>query len=108
MGPAIAKIELVDELLTQRQRRQCHRGTVEEAQVKVVELGLADQPAIGQLELVQMRAVPAGERGVDGVSELTELVGTSGGEDPTRSRPVILTMTADQIHSNRQPRPRHD
>ncbi|WP_223163909.1 hypothetical protein [Mycobacterium simiae] len=58
----------------------------DDAQVEVIEHGLADQPAIAQLELVQMRTVPAGERGVDGVSELAELVGT-GGEDPTRARP---------------------
>ena len=33
-----------------------------------------------------MRAVPAGERGVDRISELTELVRTGGGENPTRAR----------------------
>jgi hypothetical protein len=68
VGPTIAEVELVDELLTQRQRRQRRRGTVDEAQVEVIELGLTDQPAIGQLELVQMRAVPAGERGVELIS----------------------------------------
>jgi hypothetical protein len=54
MGPTIAEVELVDELLTQGQGRQRRRGTVDEAHVEVIELGLADQPAIAQVELVQM------------------------------------------------------
>jgi pimeloyl-ACP methyl ester carboxylesterase len=78
------------------------------AEVKIIELDLADQLAIGHLELVQMRTIPTRERRIHRISELAELVRPGRGENPTRPRPIILTMTTDQIHPNRQPRPRQD
>ena len=76
--------------------------------VKIIELDLADQLAIGHLELVQMRTIPTRERRIHRISELAERVRPGRGENPTRPRPIILTMTTDQIHPNRQPRPRQD
>jgi hypothetical protein len=81
---------------------------VEEAEVEVVEFGSADHPAVAQLEFIEMRAVPAGERGVDRVGELAEPMGAAGGEDPPRPRPIVPAATADQIDLDRQPRSCHD
>ena len=94
--------------LPDRQLRTLSTPPTAGAQVKIIELDLADQLAIGHLELVQMRTIPTRECRIHRISELAELVRPGRGENPTRPRPIILTMTTDQIHPNRQPRPRQD
>ena len=76
-----------------RQLRTLSTPPTAGAEVKIIELDLADQLAIGHLELVQMRTIPTRERRIHRISELAELVRPGRGENPTRPRPIILTMT---------------
>jgi Protein of unknown function (DUF3024) len=59
MQPAVPEIELVQELLAQRQRAELGTAAVDESLVEIVEFGLADPSAIGEHKLIQMRAIPA-------------------------------------------------
>jgi hypothetical protein len=81
---------------------------IDESLIVVIEFGLADPAAVGELELIQIRAIPTGERSIDRIGKLAEPMRTGRREDPPRLGPIILTTTADQIHPNQQPRPRHD
>jgi hypothetical protein len=47
-------------------------------------LGLAYPSAVGEHELMQMRASPARECGINRLGELTEAVGTGRSEYPAR------------------------
>ncbi len=68
-----------------------------------VRVRIAQAPAVGEGEVLQMRAVPAGERVVDSVGELFEDVAARGREDPSWPRPVLLAVTLDQVDPDRQP-----
>jgi hypothetical protein len=61
--------------------------------------------AVGARELVRVTAVPAGERVIDGCCELSKGVAARGSEGPSRARPDGLTVSRDQVHANREPRP---
>ena len=71
-----------------------------------VRVRIAQAPAIGEGELLQVRAVPAGERVVDSIGELFEGVAARGREDPSWPRPVLLAVALDQVDPDLQPRPR--
>ena len=79
----------VQKLLTQRQRAESGAVAVDESQVKMIEFGLADPSAIGEHELIQMRAIPAREGGINRLGEFAEAVRPRGGEYPSRPRPVV-------------------
>ena len=71
MGPAVADVELVDELLAQAEPGQGEPVPVEELVVGVlVPVWAPDVAAVSEIELVQMRSVPAGEAVIDGVGQL--------------------------------------
>ena len=73
MDPAVPEVEFVDELLTQSQCAQRGSRTVDEYLIiEFIEFGLADSSAVGQDELVQRRAVPAGKRGINCIGKLAE------------------------------------
>jgi hypothetical protein len=74
MQPAVPEIELVQELLAQRQRAELGTAAVDESLVEIVEFGLADPSAIGEHKLIQMRAIPAREGRVNRVGEFAEAV----------------------------------
>ena len=59
MRPIIPEVELVDELLTKGQHAQLGAGTIDESLIEVIEFGLPYPPAVGEHELIQMRAIPA-------------------------------------------------
>jgi hypothetical protein len=108
MQPAIAEIELVQELLAQSQCTESGDVAIDESLVEIIEFGLADPSAIVKHELIQMGAVPAREGRVNRPGEFSEAVRPRRSEYPSGPRPVVSTETADQIHPNRQPRSRHD
>jgi hypothetical protein len=56
MRPAIREVELVDELLTKGQRVQLGGGTINESLIEVIEFGLPYPPAVGEHQLIWMRA----------------------------------------------------
>jgi hypothetical protein len=57
MRPAIPEVELVDELLTKGQRVQLGGGPINKSLIDVIEFGLPYPPAVGERELVYMRAI---------------------------------------------------
>ncbi|MFE3783361.1 hypothetical protein ACFXPA_34910 [Amycolatopsis sp. NPDC059090] len=94
------RVEHVHELLPAAQPAQGQGAPVEQVGVlAVLPVGAADPAAVGELELVQMRSVPAGERVVDRGGQLRERVRAGGGEDPARTRPQ-LAAAADEIHAH--------
>jgi hypothetical protein len=63
--------------------------------------------AIGEEELVQVAAVPAGEAVIDGIGQLLEGMRAAGREDATRSRPEVLAPASDQVNADGEPGSRH-
>ncbi len=60
-----------------------------------VRVRIAQPPAVGEGELLQVGAVPTGERVIDGVGELFEGVAARCREDPPGPRPVLLSVAFD-------------
>ncbi len=89
--PAVTEVELVDELLASLEPSEGEPPSVQHGVVSVVPfwVGLADPVSVGEVELVQMASVPAGERVIDRCRELVEAVGAGGGEDPSRPGPQL-------------------
>jgi len=68
---------------------------------------LADSLSVGEVELVEMVAVPAGERVIDRRGQLVEGVAARCGEDPSRSGPQVIAVALDEVHADRQPGAAH-
>ena len=66
-----------------------------------------DPAAVGQLELVQVGQVPAGELGVDRLRQLLKRVAWTDDEDPARTRVALDTAPAEQLDLDPQPSTRH-
>jgi len=109
VGPVVAEVEHVGELLARAQPRQLHSPVVpsDRALDLPVRVRIAQPPAVGEDELLQVRAVPAGERVVDSVGELLEGVAVCCSEDPPWPWPVLLAAALGQVDPDRQPGPRH-
>jgi hypothetical protein len=109
MIPLIPKVELVDELLTGLKPGEGGAVVVEDVLVGAVELGVGggDPLVVAGPELVEMGAVPAGERVVHRGRELVENVGAGRGEDPPGTRLEGFTVPFDEVDSNGQPGPAH-
>jgi hypothetical protein len=106
--PVVAEVEGVDELLAEIQRREPDSGAGLGVLWHVVPFGASQQPALGAFEQVQVGAVPAGERVVDGGREVGEGVGAGRGEHAPGTRPHrSATATFDQVDSDRDPCSRH-
>jgi len=107
--PAVTEVELVDELLAGLEPPEGEPASVEHGVVSVVPLwvGLADPVSAGEVELVQMASVPAGERVIDRARQLNEGVGAGGGEDPSRPGPQLIAVALDEVHPDRQPGAAH-
>lgn len=88
MRPAVPEVELVDEPLTQGQRRQRGGRAIDESLIEVIELGLANPATVGELELIQMRAIPPRERGIDRLGQLAKPMRT-GSRDPPCPGPAL-------------------
>jgi len=101
MEPAIPEVELVKELLAQGQRAEPGAVAIDESLIEVIEFGLTYPSAVGEHELMQMRAIPAREGGINRIGKLSEAVGTGRREHPPRPWPVILAAAAHQIDPNR-------
>jgi hypothetical protein len=78
--PVVTEIEHVHKLLTRMQPRQPDAPVVlaDRTGDPPVGIGKAEPPQVGQSELLQVRAVPAGERVVDDVGELFERMAERG------------------------------
>ncbi len=102
---AAPRVEHVGELLSRVQPRQLHSPVVlgDLALDLPVRVRIVQAPAVGEGEVLLVRAVPAGERVVDSVSELLEGVAARGREDPSWPRPVLLAEALDQLDPDRQP-----
>jgi hypothetical protein len=74
------------------------------AQIRIDE---SDPPPACKLELVQVRQIPARERGVDRIRERHERVRRSHDEDPPWRRPQPPTQASEKVNPNLKPRPRH-
>ena len=74
MGPVVAEVEHVGELFSRVQPRQLHSPIVfaDLALDLPVRVRIVQPSAVGEDELLQVRAVPAGER-VDSVGELLKM-----------------------------------
>jgi hypothetical protein len=107
VGPAVAEVELVDELLVVLEPSQRGPPTVQEVLGLVVPVGSTYVCAVGEVELVQVSAIPSPEGVIDGGGELGEGVTTSGCEDPAGSWPQVLSPSADQVNADRQPAATH-
>lgn len=107
VGPGVAKVELVGELLPEAQAREADGAGVGGVGL-VIPVRAFQSGAVGELELNEVGAVPAGERVVDRRGELGEGVAAGGGEDAARPRPERLSPTFDEVDLNRQPGARHD
>lgn len=80
--PVVAEVEDVDELLARLQAAQLRPPVVLDRAGRVPLLVWRGQPRpIGELELVEMRPVPARERVVDRLGQLRERVAPCSGED---------------------------
>src|SRR5450830_1694725 len=103
--PTVTEVELVDELLAGLEVPERELAPI--AQPIVVVLipppGVADLTTVGEVELVQVRAVPARERVVDRDRQLPEGVGAGGREDPPRPGPQVMPAALDEVDSDRQP-----
>src|SRR5674476_1648820 len=72
VGPAVAEVELVDELLVVLEPSQRGPPTVQEVLGLVVPVGSTYVCAVGEVELVQVSAIPSPEGVIDGGGELGE------------------------------------
>jgi len=98
MSPAVTEVELVDEPLTGLEPGEGDPVFVEDLLVGAVELGVrGGDPLVGDPELVEVGAVPAGERVVDRGRELMEGGGAGCGEDPPGSGPQVLAVSFDEV-----------
>ena len=109
MLPVIAEIEDVLELLA----RLDLFGDLQLGMVQPDQFGrervvrVANQPAITQLEVVQMREIPARERRIDRLRELLKRMRRTDQKDPPRRRVAHGPTTTKQVHPDPKPRPRH-
>jgi N-terminal domain of anti-restriction factor ArdC len=107
VGPAVAEVELVDEPLVVLEPSQGGSPTVQEVLGLVVPVGSTYTGAVGEVELVQVSAVLAGEGVIDGGGQLGEGVAAGGGQDPAGSWPQVLASSADEVYADRQPAAAH-
>jgi hypothetical protein len=102
VGPVVAQIERVEERLVRAQARELRPPVVERwAELVIVAIRRRQARAVGEVELVEVSSVPAGEGVVDRGGEGGERVTTGRGEDPSRPRPQALPATLDEIHPDR-------
>ena len=107
VGPAVAEVERVDKLLVVLEPSQRGPPTVQEVLGLVVPVRSTDARTVGEVELVQVSAVPSSEGVIDGSGQLGEGVTTRGCEDPARSWLQVLSPSADQVNADRQPAAAH-
>lgn len=109
VGPVVAEIEDVDELLAVAQRAQGGLAAVEQFGIfAVFPVGATDPSAVSAFEMVQMRKVPAAERIIDSRGQGGEGVTAGGCEDPAGPGPQITAGTADEIDAQRKPGSGHE
>lgn len=97
--PAVAEVELIDELLCELEPPEGQPASVEDIVVDLVSpLGISYAAAVAEVELVQMRPVPARERVVDRTRQLLETVAARRSEDPSRSRPQVLAPPLNEVN----------
>lgn len=105
--PAVAEVELVDELLVVLEPSQGDSSPVQDALVFVVPVGSTYPDAVSKVELVQVGAVPAREGIIDGSGKLGKGVAAGGCQDPAGSWPQVLASSTDEVNADRQPGATH-
>jgi hypothetical protein len=108
--PAITEVKDKAEAVARRHGvGDLDRGLLLDRLVALEGIGVneADPPAVGKLELVQMRQIPAREGRVDRVGQPQERVRRPDDEDPPRRRRELAAETAHQVNPNLKPRARH-
>jgi sugar lactone lactonase YvrE len=105
--PAVAEVELVDELLVVLEPSQGDSSPVQDVLVFVVPVGSTYPDAVSKVELMQVGAVPACEGVIDGSGQLGKGVAAGGCQNTARSWPQVLASSADEVNADRQPGTTH-
>lgn len=109
MDPVVTEVEAIAEPIAGPDTAQHFRGRViEHVVIAEVNVWEAHDVAAGQLEVVQVRVVPAREGDIDRVRELRKRVPRPDEEHATGRRIALAVEPREQLDPDRQPRARHD